>query len=712
MQATSRLRRSTGVIAILIVAATLLWAILVPPVLRKQLSAKLTAMGMTDATYVLDSVTPLGLRLYDVQLAHGPAAPRIGALTVTFTPWGLMRNQIQRVIIRDAAITIENTAGDWSVAGLSLPASNGGGSVIIETVEMRSALVTLALGDSPVAQPVQGHARYSPESGRYDLSFTLPIGGSVANVQGAVAPDGQDVTLRLSAASLSASRLAARAGLAEHTKIAAELDVTANARVRSGALSALHVSIATAGFVGPEFETGPLALRVYSVGADRFNFELARSRVTAPLWVTLEDTHGVLDRDASTHRWNASLESRVRVPPVGPLSTTATARITARAHWPPEGARVAEISITPDSAVPIVTNLSATIQQAAGGVSVLGEMRTAIDGLAVDFNGFLGTGTNRTGSAVVQQFRLSSLAGAELDLVPVAMDDVNGTLSVSGAVHSTAGQMRSGGTLALRDGSLSLADPDVELTGANANLELLNLLSPATDVGQTLTFDRLEIGSVKLKDGRLIFQIESPRSFFVENFSAAWAGGRIQALATRFDPFEVNISSFIYVEKIDLVKLFNEVMGIKVAGNCLISGKIEVRYNNGGLRHISGELHSVPGSAGDLLFEDAPNLGGGIPLIEEALKDFQYRWARVDCATTDDAFDLSIQLQGRPNRELPLIFDKKAETFVRDNSGRHSVTIEELPIVLRFRSIPLELFGNESLTGALFDALKKPEVKQ
>jgi hypothetical protein len=69
-------------------------------------------------------------------------------------------------------------------------------------------------------------------------------------------------------------------------------------------------------------------------------------------------------------------------------------------------------------------------------------------------------------------------------------------------------------------------------------------------------------------------------------------------------------------------------------------------------------------------------------------------------------------LQGQPNRDLPLVFDKKAQTYVRDITGRHSATLEELQIVLRFRSIPLELFGNESLTGALLDALQKPEVKQ
>jgi len=712
MQFISRLRRYTGTVATLIVAATLVWTILLPGILRTQLSARLVAMGMTDATFELEAVTPFGLRFYDVRLAAGCEAPRIGSLTVRFTPWGLMHKQIDHVIVRDAVITIQDTGNGWSVAGLSLAASPGGGSAIVQTLELRSASVSVASGQQPIEFAVQGEVHYNAASGGYDLALKLPISGRTARLNGEIVPEERDATFRFSGKSLPVAALAALAGRAQHADIEGALDVSADARLRAGALSALNLSIATPGLAIPGFETGPLTLRVNSVTPDRLTFGLARANFRVPYAVTIEDTHGVIERASESSRWSANLESRVSVSPGAPLSTTATARVRARARWPPDEGRLAEISISPENMLSVFTNLSVTVRQAPDGVSIRGDIRTAVDELVVGFSGLLGTGTTRSGSATLQQFQLSSLTGEELHLLPAAIEAVHGMLSISGAVYSAAGRLRSGGTLALRDASLTLCEPAVVLHGANADVELLDLLSAISDGGQTLTFERLEIGSVKLKNGRLTFQIESPRSFFAENFSAAWAGGHIQALATRFDPFKMNVSSFIYVDKIDLVRLFSEVMGMKVVGKCLISGKIEGRYGDGGLRHISGELHSVPGSGGDLLFEDAPNLAGGIPLIEEALKDFHYRWARLDFTTTDDALDLEIKLQGQPNRDLPLVFDKKAQTYVRDITGRHSATLEELQIVLRFRSIPLELFGNESLTGALLDALQKPEVKQ
>ncbi|MDA0321315.1 MAG: hypothetical protein O2923_01155 [Verrucomicrobia bacterium] len=247
MQFISRLRRYTGTVATLIVAAALVWTILLPGILRTRLSARLVAMGMTDATFELEAVTPFGLRFYDVRLAPGSEALRIGSLTVRFTPWGLMRKQIEHVIVRDVVITIQDTGNGWSVPGLSLAASPGGGSAIVQTVELRSASVSVASGQQPIEFAVQGEAHHDPASGGYDLALRLPISGRAARLNGSMVPQGRDATFRLSAESLSVAALAALAGLAQHADIEGALDVSADARLHAGALSALNLSIATPG---------------------------------------------------------------------------------------------------------------------------------------------------------------------------------------------------------------------------------------------------------------------------------------------------------------------------------------------------------------------------------------------------------------------------------------------------------------------------------
>jgi hypothetical protein len=76
-----------------------------------------------------------------------------------------------------------------------------------------------------------------------------------------------------------------------------------------------------------------------------------------------------------------------------------------------------------------------------------------------------------------------------------------------------------------------------------------------------------------------------------------------------------------------------------------------------------------------VVIKDTQTLTAGIPmdtpefvqldLAREALKDFDYQWAKLELNTFEDTLDLKLELDGKPAKLLPFEYQQEVGSFVR-----------------------------------------------
>jgi len=91
-----------------------------------------------------------------------------------------------------------------------------------------------------------------------------------------------------------------------------------------------------------------------------------------------------------------------------------------------------------------------------------------------------------------------------------------------------------------------------------------------------------------------------------------------------------------------------------------------------------------------LQIQDASLISGGMVLVEEAVRDFNYEWVRVKLNSKNNRLDMSVILKGVPAHKLPLEYDSKKKDFVRSKTGKRMVTLKGLTLELKFLDIDLE----------------------
>jgi hypothetical protein len=119
----------------------------------------------------------------------------------------------------------------------------------------------------------------------------------------------------------------------------------------------------------------------------------------------------------------------------------------------------------------------------------------------------------------------------------------------------------------------------------------------------------------------------------------------------------------------------------------------------GTIRFGDGFLFSTPGDGGTISLSGTEKLTEGIPpntpqfaqleLAREALKDFDYKWAKVALATEGDNMVLRMQLDGKPANPLPFVYKKNLGSFVKMKEGGQSSVFQGIRLDVNFR-LPLD----------------------
>lgn len=207
---------------------------------------------------------------------------------------------------------------------------------------------------------------------------------------------------------------------------------------------------------------------------------------------------------------------------------------------------------------------------------------------------------------------------------------------------------------------------------------------------QKLKFSYAGTNTLGFQNGIVNFNIVNDETVMIEKTKFKFCDGNIFTsafqLSTNLEKIEVDV----YCQKLSLPILLNSFIGEKKAlGEGYLSGIVPVIYENGNISFEKSFLHTVPGEKGVLKIEDGKDITGGVILAEEAIKNFEYDWAKIDFETVDNNLNLILKLDGKPAGKLPLVYDDKTGNFIKDPKNEKHVELQGLKLDLKFVDIDI-----------------------
>jgi hypothetical protein len=248
---------------------------------------------------------------------------------------------------------------------------------------------------------------------------------------------------------------------------------------------------------------------------------------------------------------------------------------------------------------------------------------------------------------------------------------------------------------------LSFHDPETKLQGEGLSLHLVlsDLFAPRSGPAQRFSFSRIALGEVVFEQGETRFQVEPEGNLLVERLAFGWGGGKVHSESFRLRPDLKEVDVVLYCDRIQLSRILEQLGAGRAEGGGALNGRIPVHYHNGKWTFDDGFLYSTPGQGGVLHVSGMENLTTGLPedaavsgqirLAEAALRDYEYRWARVGIDTDQEDLLVSLQMDGKPAGLLPFVYRRELGGFVRAEADSPGSSFQGIRLDLNFR-FPLD----------------------
>lgn len=277
--------------------------------------------------------------------------------------------------------------------------------------------------------------------------------------------------------------------------------------------------------------------------------------------------------------------------------------------------------------------------------------------------------------------------------------EVSGGFAGRATVSLAGGRPQSTGRLVLDDLRVEMPDKRARLSGVAAEIVLADLVEPRSAPGQVLRIAAAEAGAVRITGAELQFQVETARQILLEKGRFGWCGGRVFAEATRFSPGTDDYALTLFCDRLRLAEVLDQLGGLAAEGEGTVSGRIPLHYRGGRLSFDDGFLYSSPGAGGRIRVTGAERLLAGIPpetrehaqlaLASEALKDYDYTWAKVGIDSEGETLALRLQFDGKPARPLPFVYRRELGRFVRVEGDLPGSNFQGIGLDVNFR-LPLD----------------------
>ena len=250
----------------------------------------------------------------------------------------------------------------------------------------------------------------------------------------------------------------------------------------------------------------------------------------------------------------------------------------------------------------------------------------------------------------------------------------DGTLKLEGRMSigdGAEGDM----TASLSNGRIELKDKDIRIDDIRLDVNFPELPGLRSAPGQTLAVGGLTMGKIRLEDADIRFQIEPDTAVLIEKGRFKWCGGNVNAQSMRISPGMSDVDFILYCDRVNLAELLGQLGAARAEGEGAVNGRIPVRLRKGKPEFDDGFLYSTPGDGGIIHVTSAQVLTAGIPkdtpqfaqidLAVEALKSYEYAWAKLRINSEGENLRLKMQFDGKPTAPLPFVYKKDFGGFVR-----------------------------------------------
>jgi hypothetical protein len=276
---------------------------------------------------------------------------------------------------------------------------------------------------------------------------------------------------------------------------------------------------------------------------------------------------------------------------------------------------------------------------------------------------------------------------------------LDGKLDVSGEAKLTSQGFEGSLQASLLRGSVRVAKSKIAVEGIQLNLTVPELGHLRSAPQQVLKFSLASFGTLALDDGQLVFQIESPRSILLEKGQFSWCRGKVDMQSMRIVPGESDYNIILYCDRVNLAEVLRQFGAATADGDGTLNGRIPLRFQKGKLSFDDGFLFSSPGQGGKIEVTGTEMLTAGVPpdtaqyvqmeLAREALKSYEYSWAKLNLTTQGEDLLLGLQLDGKPANPLPFTYRKDLGRFVRIEGHAQGAVFQGIRLDVNFR-LPLD----------------------
>jgi hypothetical protein len=349
--------------------------------------------------------------------------------------------------------------------------------------------------------------------------------------------------------------------------------------------------------------------------------------------------------------------------------------------------------------------ISGTLRQKGLGIVFEGSHKnTLLSGLTLNFNGESGF-FSKQGFELVFNFRIPRIKTAPVDLGkfhPAGKGIIfGGNLELDGKMFADARSIKCSMHTKLQDSRLEIKDKGLTIKGASLDLSVPNLFDLSSASNQQFRFEKVLFGELTFSEGKIEFQIESPKSIFLEKSGFKWCNGHVYTHAIRIRSGETDYDIVLYCDRLKLAEILDQFGVAKAQGDGTVNGRIPLKFEKGKLIFDDGFLYSTPGDGGKVRITGTEMLTAGIPkntpqysqleFAREALESFNYNWVKLLLTTEGENLLLQLHLDGKPAKPLPFTYKKELGTFARIEAGSRKGIEHPIHLNVNFR-LPLDKF--------------------
>lgn len=259
----------------------------------------------------------------------------------------------------------------------------------------------------------------------------------------------------------------------------------------------------------------------------------------------------------------------------------------------------------------------------------------------------------------------------------------------------------------IHDGSLDFPDLDLTARGITGAIAFNNLLIPETLPGQELFIHQMDAGQFSFNNAGIRFSIEDGKSLNIENLKFNWCNGLVSTESVRLPAKDNKLSLTLYCDRLEMASLLKQIGAFDAEGGGSLNGRIPVTYANGDISFDNGFLFSTPGQGGRVFVKDLDRMMTGFPrdtrefnqldMAGEALKDFEYKWAKLQMNTKGDTLEVQMELDGKPAKIMPFEYRTDINSFVRVKAGSPGSNFQgvKLDVNLKLPFNRVMKFGNK-----------------